>query len=355
MRAMIAMSGGVDSSVAVRRMLDAGYDCAGCTMRLFDNTDAGLDRKGTCCALDDVDDARTVAYRMGIPHYVFNFSEDFREKVIADFTSCYTCGCTPNPCIECNRHLKFGRLLERALLLNYDCLATGHYARIEERDGRYLLCRAADTQRDQSYVLYMLTQQQLAHLRFPLGGLTKAQVRTIAAENGFGNAQKPDSQDICFVPDGDYAAAIERLTGKPSAPGDFIDRSGNVLGQHQGIIRYTLGQHRGLGLHWHEPLYVLRIDPAANTVTLGPQEALFSSELTAQPFNWISGEVPAQPVRCTAKTRYRQTAVPATAEALDAQTVRVRFDTPQRAITPGQSAVLYHGDEVLGGGVIVAT
>ena len=351
-KALIAMSGGVDSAVAAKLMRDAGWDCVGCTMHLYDNADAGVSRGKTCCSLDDVEDARSVAWRLGIPHHVFSFQDEFRERVIQKFVDCYAHGATPNPCIDCNRYLKFDKLMERAALLGCDCVVTGHYARIAEENGRYYLKRAIDRAKDQSYVLYMLTQAQLAHIRFPLGELTKAETRRIAEESGFVNARKPDSQDICFVPDGDYARVIELYTGKQSEPGDFVDQNGKVLGRHQGLIRYTIGQHRGLGLGWHEPLYVLRIDPERNRVVLGPQEALFSRELTAGDFNWTGGETPKEAFRCAAKARYRQIEQPAAAEPLPDGRVHVVFDEPQRAITPGQSVVLYDGDIVLGGGTI---
>ena len=355
MKALIAMSGGVDSAVAALLTRDAGYDCIGCTMRLYDNADAGISRSRTCCSLDDAEDARSVAYRIGMPHYVFNFTDEFREQVIGKFIGCYARGETPNPCIDCNRYLKFGKLLERAKVLGCESVVTGHYARIEAENGKYYLKKAADRSKDQTYVLYMLTQAQLARIRFPLGGLTKTETRRIAEERGFVNAKKPDSQDICFVPDGDYARVIELHTGKQAEPGNFVDREGKILGRHQGIIRYTVGQHRGLGLGWHEPLYVLRIDAAKNEVVLGPKEALFSRTLTAADFNWIGGEAPSGPIRCAAKARYRQIEQPATAEDLGDGRVRVTFDEPQRAVTPGQSAVLYDGDTVLGGGTILAS
>ena len=248
MKILIAMSGGVDSSVAAKLLCDAGNECIGCTMKLFDNCDAGLSRSRTCCSLDDIEDARSVAFSLGMRYYVFNFKDDFREKVIKKFASAYLAGQTPNPCIDCNRYMKFDKLYERARLLGCDKIATGHYARIEFDGEKYLLKKARDESKDQSYVLYMLTQEQLAHTLFPLGELIKSETRAIAEASKLTNAQKPDSQDICFVPDGDYAAAIERLTGKTSAPGNFIDTDGNVLGTHRGITHYTIGQHRGLGL-----------------------------------------------------------------------------------------------------------
>ena len=350
MKALIAMSGGVDSAVAALRMLEEGWDCVGCTMKLYQNEDAGISRENTCCSLDDVEDARAVAYRMGIPHHVFNFSEDFRARVIDKFIASYLAGRTPNPCIDCNHYLKFSRLYHRAKELGCDVIVTGHYARIEESEGRWFLKKALDPEKDQSYVLYQLDQDQLAHTRFPLGRLTKPEVRAIAEAKGFVNARKPDSQDICFVPDGDYARVIQLRTGAVPEPGDFVDQSGKVLGRHRGIIHYTVGQRRGLGLSFDEPYYVVRIGPAANTVTLGPKEALFSTRAIVPSFHWISGQVPAAPIRCAAKIRYRHPEQPCLLTPLAEGGVQLDFDQPQRAITPGQSAVVYDGDTVLGGG-----
>lgn len=352
-KALIAMSGGVDSSVAAYLTQRAGMTCMGATMRLFDNSI--LDgQESTCCSLDDVEDARAVCHRLGMPFYVFNFTGDFKEKVMDKFVACYECGLTPNPCIDCNRYLKFAHLLDRAKVLDCDCIVTGHYARIhkDEATGRYLLYKAADTSKDQSYVLYSLTQEQLAHTRLPLGELTKTQVRQIAEENGFINARKKDSQDICFVPDGDYMAFMERYTAKQYAPGSFLDQHGNVLGQHRGAVGYTLGQRKGLGLAMGEPVYVCAKDMEANTVTVGPNEALFRKVLRANDWNWFPFPALTEPMRVKAKARYRHIEQPATVYPEADGFARVEFDEPQRAITPGQAVVLYDGDQVIGGGTI---
>lgn len=352
MRALIAMSGGVDSSVAAKLTVDMGYECIGCMMKLYENDDKTVENSRVCCTLDDASDARSVAFSLGMPFYVFNFCDDFRREVIDRFVSEYLSGRTPNPCIDCNSHLKFDRLLRRAKELECDKIVTGHYARIEEAGGKYLLKKAADLQKDQSYVLYRLTQEQLKHVIFPLGGMSKSETREIAEKCGFVNASKRDSQDICFVPDGDYAGVVERICGRKCPEGDFVDENGCVLGRHKGIIRYTVGQHKGLGGNFADRMFVLSVNPADNTVTLGTSEKLFSKELIADEFNWISGDPPAQPVRCTAKVRYRHKEQPAVAEALSDGRVKITFDEPQRAITKGQSAVIYDGDTVLGGGII---
>ena len=351
-KALIAMSGGVDSSVAAFLSKQAGYECIGVTMKLFQNEDVGVNRARTCCSLDDVEDARSVARRLGIPYYVFNFSSDFKSQVIGRFIATYESGATPNPCIDCNRYLKFDRLFQRARELGCEAVVTGHYARIEMQDGRYVLKKALDGSKDQSYVLYSLTQEQLAHVRFPLGELSKSEVRSIAEAQGFCNAEKPDSQDICFVPDGDYAAFLERYTGKPYPSGDVLDLSGQAIGQHRGAVRYTIGQRKGLGLALNEPIYVCRKDMAANTVTVGPEQALFSRELWADDMNWISIDQLSKPTRGYAKIRYRQTEQPATVYPDENGKIRILFDNPQRAVTAGQAVVLYDGDMVIGGGII---
>ena len=353
-KAIIAMSGGVDSSVAALLTRQAGDECIGVTMQLYHNEDVGIGRQKTCCSLDDVEDARAVCRRLGMRFYVFNFTDCFKEAVIGRFVDAYRRGHTPNPCIDCNCYLKFGKLLQRMRELQMDYVATGHYARVayDEGAGRYLLKKGLDETKDQSYVLYMLTQEQLAHIRFPLGELTKEEVRRIARENGFINAGKRDSQDICFVPDGDYAKVIEAVTGEVSRPGEFVDRTGKVLGRHEGIIHYTIGQRRGLRRAAGERVYVTDISPEDNRVVLGRNEDLFHSELTADQVNLISCDRLEETVRVTAKIRYRHREQPATAWQTAEGRLHIRFDEPQRAVTKGQAVVLYDGDNVVGGGVI---
>ena len=352
-KVLIAMSGGVDSSVAAFLMKEQGCECIGATMKLFHNEDIGVSRTKTCCSLEDVEDARLVALHLGIPYYVFNFSDDFKGQVIDRFISSYERGATPNPCIDCNRYLKFERLYERARILGCDAIVTGHYARIEQENGRWLLKKSLDESKDQSYVLYSLTQDQLAHTRLPLGAMHKSETRRIAEEQGFYNANKPDSQDICFVPDGDYAGFIARYTGRDCPAGDFVDESGRVLGRHKGIVHYTVGQRKGLGIAADAPLYVKRIDAAENRVVLSGNDALFSRELMANDFNWIAYDVPPRELRATARVRYHQREQAATVTVLEDGHVHLVFDEPQRAVTPGQAVVLYDGDTVLGGGTIL--
>lgn len=352
-KALIAMSGGVDSSLAAKLTADKGFECIGCTMKLYHNEDVGVEKSRTCCSLDDVEDARSVAYKLGMPFYVFNFTDAFYDTVIKKFIESYEKGITPNPCIDCNRYMKFDKLFERAKILGCDYIVTGHYARIEQKDGKFILKKALDETKDQSYVLYSMTQEHLKHTMFPLGDMKKTQVRNIAEQNGFINADKPDSQDICFVPNGDYASVIEHYSNKKYPQGDFVDMQGNVLGKHKGIIRYTIGQRKGLGLSLPESLYVFKKDVENNTVVLCKNEQLFSKELYVEDFNWISGEAPETPIKASVKIRYNQVEKPATVTALDNGNVRIVFDEPQRAIAPGQSAVVYDADIVLGGGTII--
>lgn len=350
-RAIIAMSGGVDSSVAAYLMKRSGADIIGVTLRLFTNEDAGV-REKSCCSLSDVEDAKSVARRIGIEHYTFNFTDDFKTKVIDRFIDAYENCRTPNPCIDCNRFIKFKRLLERAYELERDYVVTGHYARIERAGERYLLKKGLDRSKDQSYVLWAMTQEQLKHTLLPLGALEKNEVRDIAKEQGFINAAKRDSQDICFVPDGDYAAFIERYTGKDYPNGSFVDCDGNILGEHKGLIRYTIGQRKGLGLALPKPMYVCGIDSYTNSVILGDDSDLFSCELDAEDINLIAADKLTSPIRAEVKVRYSQTARPATVWQTDEDRIHVEFDEPQRAITGGQAVVMYDGDTVIGGGTI---
>ena len=357
-KAIIAMSGGVDSSVAALLTAKEGFECMGVTMKLFYDDDIveSCDvRENSCCSLENVEDARSVCTSLGMRHYVFNFSDLFRTTVIDRFIGDYENGRTPNTCIDCNRHLKFDKLFQRAKELGFDYVVTGHYARIEydESRGRYLLKKALDDAKDQSYVLYSMTKEQLAHTRFPLGALHKTEVREIAEQNGFVNARKHDSQDICFVQHGTYADFIKKTTGKDYPAGNFVDAAGNVLGRHKGIIFYTVGQHKGLGISSEEPWYVKEVRPEDNTVVLCRSEELFTSVLEAADVNLISVDRMDVPMRVCAKVRYRQKEQPATVTQLENGHIRVEFDEPQRAITKGQAVVLYDGDIVVGGGTIV--
>ena len=352
-KAIIAMSGGVDSSVAAYFMKKNGYDCIGVTMKLYDNSDIFVPTEKTCCSADDVEDARNVANKLNIPYYVFDFKGEFSEKVIDKFVSTYENGGTPNPCIDCNRYLKFKKLMDKMNELSFDYVVTGHYASVEEKDGRFLLKRGKDISKDQSYVLYSLTQEQLSHIILPLGEYTKDEIREIAKDNGFVNAHKKDSQDICFVPDGDYASFIKKRTGKNYPDGSFINVNGEVIGTHSGIINYTVGQRKRLGVAFGEPMYVCNVNPFDNTVTLGKNENLFTKELTASDINLITVDRIDGEMRVTAKVRYKHTEQPATVTQLDDNTIKVVFDEPQRAITKGQAVVLYDGDYVVGGGTIV--
>ncbi len=347
------MSGGVDSSVAAALMRERGYDCIGVTMKLFYNEDIGLCRDDVCCSLDDTEDARAIAASMDMPFYVFNFTRGFKEYVTDRFVSDYEAGRTPNPCINCNRYLKFGQLYQRARELGCTYVATGHYARVtvDEKSGRYLLKKAADPTKDQSYVLYMLSQEQLAHTIFPLGDMTKNDARKFAAKRGFSTASKSDSQDICFVVNGSYVDFIEEYTGKSYPGGDFVDANGNVLGRHKGLIRYTVGQRKGLGIAFGKPMYVTDLCPQKNQVVLGEHEKLLTREVILRDINLISLPEIKGEMHFKAKIRYRHEEQPCTVTQ-DGNTLRLYFDEPQRAVTRGQAGVIYDGDTVVGGGII---
>lgn len=340
---LIAMSGGVDSSVAAYLMQQRGFHCGGAIMALWDNGDSAA-----------AADARAVAKRLGIEFFTIDAAAPFRELVVDYFVRSYEEGLTPNPCIQCNRHLKFRYFLDEAEKLGYDHIATGHYARIRQdtETGRFLLCKAADESKDQSYFLSCLDQGQLSRVHFPLGELTKEDARQIAQAQSLVTAKKKDSQDICFVPDGDYVAFMKRYTGKEYPSGDYLDLSGKVVGKHCGAVCYTLGQRKGLGIALGAPVYVCSKDMQANTVTVGPEEALFATTLAADRWNWFPFETLTAPLRVMAKARYRHIPQPATVYPMENGQANVVFDTPQRAITPGQTVTLYDGDIVVGGGII---
>lgn len=354
--ALIAMSGGVDSSVAAYLMTKQGYRCLGTTMRLYRNSDIGLGNYHTCCSQRDIDDASDVAFQLDIPYEVLDFTLEFKERIIEKFIRTYEAGGVPNPCIDCNRYMKFDRLFAFAEQKGLYYVVTGHYARIVYDEGRqrYLLKKAADPSKDQSYVLYMLIQEQLAHLQFPLGDIPKEETRKIAEGLAFCNAAKHDSQDICFVPDGDYVGFMEQYTGKKYADGPIVDEAGNALGRHHGAVHYTIGQRKGLGIAADRPLYVTGKDMESNTVFVGPNEELYTDTLYADEMNWIAMEPPAENIRVKAKTRYRHKEQWATVYPQGKDKIKLIFDEPQRAITVGQSVVLYDDDIVVGGGTIIA-
>ena len=391
-KALIAMSGGVDSSVAAAIMQDRGYECVGVTMKLYDKDEVGIDESvKTSCSLDGIEDARKVANQLGIPFKVIDFSSDFRSCVIDRFVECYMNGMTPNPCVDCNRNLKFGQLYKAAHELGCDTIVTGHYARIICGDassnttgngeidsvdggsgaasatGRYMLAKGVSEDKDQSYVLYNLSQEQLAHTQFPVGELSKDEVRRIAEEKGLVVAHKHDSQDICFIPDGDYQRFLEKYTGHKWSEGNFVDDAGNVLGRHKGICCYTIGQRKGLGIAFGHPVFVSEIRPETNEVVLSDSESLMYRTCFAKNFNWVSIPKPDGPIKVLGKIRFkaREAAGIAVCEELNVHlhtdglhntqagsVVKMTFDQPQRAITDGQSLVLYDGDKVIGGGVI---
>jgi tRNA-specific 2-thiouridylase len=356
-RIVVAMSGGVDSSVAAALLAEQGHDVIGVSMQLYDQSDAaaatGRGTFGTCCTIDDLYDARRVAAAIGIPHYILNFESRFDEQVVSNFIAEYAAGRTPIPCAHCNSDVKFATLLERALGLGADVLATGHYARISRAaDGSYELRRGLDAAKDQTYFLFSLTQEQLARTAFPVGHLDKHSVRKHAERLQLRVAAKPDSQEICFVPDGDYAKFIEKAAPSLKRPGTLVDEAGAVVGAHQGVHRFTIGQRKGLGLSSKEPLYVLEIRADAAQVVVGPRDALGRTTLTASTVNWVSGEPPVHWREVSAQIRYKHAAAAARVRALDADRIEVEFYESQSAITPGQAVVCYDGEICLGGGWI---
>ena len=368
MKIAVAMSGGVDSSAAAAVLKEQGHELVGFTMQLWDQRRGiNVDENGDplpsrCCSLDDVYDARRVAEELKFPFYVLNLERDFERDVVQPFVTSYLEGETPIPCVACNSRLKFASLDRLALSLGCEKVATGHYARVEfdATTNRYRLLRGLNEQKDQSYFLWELTQEQLSRALFPLGEMSKPEARAAAREHGLnGVAEKKESQEICFVPDGDYAGFIDRyleaeneMTRLPGA-GEIVDTAGRVIGRHEGVHRYTIGQRRGIGIADEKPLYVVSINADTNRVTVGPADELLSTEFTAGGVNWISLDNPTTPVRADVRVRYRHTAAPATITPLPLHRVRVVFDEPQRAVTPGQATVFYRGDEVVGGGWIV--
>ncbi|MCL2372539.1 MAG: tRNA 2-thiouridine(34) synthase MnmA [Defluviitaleaceae bacterium] len=351
---LTAMSGGVDSSVAAYLLRQQGHTQIGAMMKLYTDEDIPINHRNKgCCSLDDAEDARAVATAMDIPFFVFNFADSFQKEIMDRFVAAYKSGRTPNPCIDCNRFMKFERFIARALEMDCSHIATGHYARIEQHGSRFLLKKGLDHSKDQSYVLYAMTQPQLSRTLLPLGSLTKDEVRKIAEAQNLATAKKRDSQDICFAPDGDYAGFIERHTGAASPPGDFISSSGQKLGRHKGIDHYTIGQRKGLGISAPHPLFVVSLNPEENTVTLGQSEELFSNRLTATDVNLIATDKIQGKLNIQAKIRYAHQPTPAILWQTDTDKIEIEFPAPQRAITPGQAVVLYDGDIVIGGGTIV--
>ncbi len=350
-RVAVAMSGGVDSSLAAALLKQAGYEVIGVTMQIWPSDEEAYeqDRFGGCCGLGAVEDAKRVAYKLGIPHYVMNFRDIFAQRVIADFCREYSLGRTPNPCIRCNQHIKFDALLQRTKELDADFMATGHYARVESSPKGYRLLKAVDQSKDQSYFLYTLTQRELQHLLLPLSNLHKVEVRRLAAELGLPTATRRDSQDICFIPDNDYRSFIAKHI--PLKSGDMVDTEGKVLGRHRGLAQYTVGQRQGLGLASSERLYVLKLNTVDNTLMVGTKDQLLSNRLSASKLSWVSGKAPKEPINITAKVRYKSPEAAATLRLRD-EGAEVSFHQPQQAITPGQAVVFYKGDAILGGGII---
>ncbi|MDQ6695611.1 MAG: tRNA 2-thiouridine(34) synthase MnmA [Chloroflexota bacterium] len=359
-KVVVAMSGGVDSSLTAALLMEQGYEVIGVHMRLHhlhaqskETGASGKLNKG-CCSADDVDDARMVCYELGVPFYVLDFEGDFRKTVIDNFISEYSRGRTPYPCLMCNRYVKFDSLLKRAAQLGADHLATGHYGRItyDETANRYALRRALDPTKDQSYVLYHLGQDELSKLLLPLGEHAKTHVREMSAERNLVTADKPDSQEICFIPSNNYRGFLEKVSPGMARPGAMLDTAGRAVGTHTGVPNYTIGQRKGLGALGAQPYFVTELRPEENVVVVGTDSDLRSDALTADDMHWTSGQAPAEPFRANVKIRYRAAEVPATVSPLDGRRIRVEFDTPQRAVTPGQAAVIYMDDRVIGGGTI---
>lgn len=351
----MALSGGVDSAVACALLVQQGYETIGLMMRLWVERAADHSSPNRCCSLEAVDEARAVCRHLGIPFYALNYELPFVEQVVGPFVVDYSRGLTPNPCLACNRQLKFGLLLQRALALDADYLATGHYARVAHDGGRYRLLRGRDRGKDQSYVLYMLGQRELAHVLWPVGEMLKEQVRQMAQDLGLPVAGRPESQEICFIPDDDYRRFLQSRIPEAFRPGPIVDRAGRVLGQHQGLPCYTIGQRKGLGIAAAEPLYVLAIDAERNTVVVGTARELGRRALVAEEVNWVAGAVPPGPLQAAVKIRLHGREAPATVTPLPGRRARVEFVAPQRDITPGQAAVFYDGEVVLGGGTIART
>lgn len=354
-KVVVGMSGGVDSSVAAYLLQQEGYDVIGVTMQIWmDENPLQVAQNGGCCGLQAVEDARKIAMQLSIPYYVMNFKKIFEQKVIDYFVKEYQEGRTPNPCIACNRFVKWEALLQRSLQIGADYIATGHYARIEQLpNGRYTLRRSVTTKKDQTYALYQLTQYQLEHTLMPVGAYTKEQIRTIADQRNWDVAKKPDSQEICFIPDQDYAAFITKYTKQEQQPGNFVDLYGNILGRHKGIIHYTVGQRRGLGICAKEPLYVLQICKENNEVILGPRSQLEKKELYANQLNFMAIEDLEHPMQVMAKIRYNHPGAQAVIEKTGEDQIHCVFEQPQRGITPGQAVVFYQDEWVIGGGTIL--
>ncbi len=346
------MSGGVDSSVAAYLLKEQGYDVVGITMQIWQEDKEYEEREGGCCSLSAVDDARRVAQKIGIPFYVLNFRDSFKRNVIDYFVDEYINGRTPNPCIACNKYLKFDELLQKARSIGAEYVATGHYAKIEERDGRFQLIRSEDDRKDQTYALYNLTQDQLEHTLMPCGEYTKDKIREIAKEIGLDVHNKKDSEEICFIPDNNHGRYICEVAPNKVREGNFVDKFGNVLGRHKGIVYYTIGQRKGLGLALGRPVFVTDINPLTNTVVVGPEEDIFKTDLVCKDINFISIDKLEEPMEVEAKIRYSARPAKATISPIEDGKVKVSFEDKQRAITKGQSVVFYKGDLVVGGGII---